>query len=333
MLREPRFDQREFDRVRELRLNRLLQLRDLAPAVADRAFTQLLYRNHPYGHLAIGSEGALRAVTVREVAAFYRRAYRPERMTLIAVGDATHQQLRGAVTRALEGWRPPADEGPALPDGGLVEPPQAPLERLVVAHRPDAAQSEIRIGQVAAKRRTEDYHAVLVLNMVLGGQFVSRVNMNLREDKGYTYGARTTFDFRRGRGPFVLQASVQTEVTAPAIRESLTELTAIREDRPVTDAELAAARTALTRGYPRNFETADQIARGAAQLALYDLPDDYFSRFVPRIAAVDVATVTRVAQTYLNPPKMLIVIVGDRDRITGPLGELNLGASSEVAMA
>jgi predicted Zn-dependent peptidase len=333
MLREPRFDQREFDRVRELRLNRLLQLRDLAPAVADRAFTQLLYRNHPYGHLAIGTEGSLRAVTIREITAFYRRAYRPERMTLIAAGDASHRQLRDAVSRSLEGWRPPAEEGAGLADAAAVEPPKAPLERLAVVHRPGAAQSELRIGQVAAERRTDDYHALLVLNMVLGGQFVSRVNMNLREDKGYTYGARTAFDFRKGRGPFVLQASVQTEVTASAVREALAELTAIREARPVSDAELSAARAALTRGYPRNFETADQIARGAAQLALYDLPDDYFSRFGPRIAAVDVEAATRVAQTYLDPSKMLIVIVGDRDRITAPLTDLNLGTSSEVAMA
>jgi predicted Zn-dependent peptidase len=333
MVREPRFEQKEFDRVRELRLNRLLQLRDLAPAVADRAFTQLLYRNHPYGHLAIGTEGALRGMTVREVGSFYRRAYRPERMTLIAVGDATHEQLRQAVKQAFNEWNPPAEQGPPLVDGAAVEPPRPSVERIAVVHRAGAAQSELRIGQIAAERRTDDYHALLVLNMVLGGQFVSRVNMNLREEKGYTYGARTAFDFRRGPGPFVLQVSVQTDVTADALREALAELAAIRSDRPVTEAELMTARAALTRGYPRNFETADQIARGAAQLALYDLPDDYFSQFGPRIAAVDVAAATRVAQKYLDPARMLTVVVGDRDRITAPLASLNLGASSEVAMA
>lgn len=333
MVREPRFEQKEFDRVRELRVNRLLQLRDLAPAVADRAFTQLLYRNHPYGHLAIGTEGSLRGMTIREVASFYRRAYRPDRMTVIAVGDAAHQELREAVTQSFGDWQPAPDAGPPLVDGAAVEPPRPSVERVAVVHRAGAAQSELRIGQVAAERRTNDYHALLVLNMVLGGQFVSRVNMNLREEKGYTYGARTAFDFRRGRGPFVLQVSVQTEVTADALREALAELTAIRGDRPVTSAELTAARAALTRGYPRNFETADQIARGAAQLALYDLPDDYFSQFGARIAAVDIDAVTRVARAYLDPAKMLSVVVGDRDRIAAPLASLNLGASSEVAMA
>jgi len=331
MLRAPRFEQKEFDRVRELRLNRLLQLRDLAPAVADRAFTQLLYRNHPYGHLAIGTEGSLRGMMLRDVSAFYKRAYRPDRITVIAAGDASHDDLRGAIERAFGDWRP-ADEAAPVVDPGEIGPPKQPAERLALVHRGGASQSELRLGLVAAHRRTEEYHALLVLNMVLGGQFVSRVNMNLREDKGYTYGARTAFDFRRGRGPFLLQVSVQTEVTADALREALGELAAIRGERPVTAAELATARAALTRGYPRNFETADQIARAAAQLALYELPDDTFSRFAPAVNAVEVEDATRAAQAYLDTARMLIVVVGDRDRIAGPLGSLNLGTSSEVAM-
>ena len=334
MVREPRFEQKEFDRVRDLRLNRLLQLRDLAPAVADRAFTQLLYRNHPYGHLAIGTEGSLRGMMLREVLQYYRRAYRPERVTLIAVGDATHDALKQAVARGFESWKP-ADPGDPTPlvDAADIDPPKGPTERLAIVHRGGAAQSELRIGQVAASRQTSDYHALLVLNMVLGGQFISRVNMNLREAKGYTYGARTAFDFRRGRGPFVLQVGVQTEVTADALREGLAELAAIRAERPVTDAELATARAALTRGYPRNFETADQIARAAAQLALYGLPDNYFGEFAPKVAAIDRDAVTRVAHAYIDPARMLTVVVGDRDRITAPLAALNLGDSSEVAMA
>ena len=332
MLREPRFEQKEFDRVRDLRLNRLLQLRDLAPAVADRALTQLLYRNHPYGHLAIGTEGALRAITIREVVTFYRQAYRPEKLTIVGVADASHAQLRRAIADAFGAWRV-TDPAVALTDGGAIDPPRPAVERLAVVNRPGAAQSELRIGQVSASRSTPDYHALLVLNMVLGGQFVSRVNMNLREQKGYSYGARTAFDFRRGRGPFVLQASVQTDVTADALKEALAELSAIRGERPVTPRELETARAALTRGYPRNFETADQLARAAAQLALYDLPDDYFSQFTPRIAAVDIDELTRVAQMYIDPSRMLTVVVGDRDRITAPLAALNLGASSEVAMA
>jgi zinc protease len=150
-------------------------------------------------------------------------------------------------------------------------------------------------------RSTPDYHALLLLNMVLGGQFISRINMNLREDKGFTYGARTSFDFRRGLGPFQLQVSVHTAATAEAIRESLAEVRAIRVDRPPSGRELEQARAALTRGYPRNFETADQIARSSAQLALYGLPDDYFERFVPAVHALTVDDLTAVAQRHIDP--------------------------------
>ncbi len=186
---------------------------------------------------------------------------------------------------------------------------------MAIVARPGAPQSELRIGQVGAPRQTPDYHALLVLNSLLGGQFVSRINMNLREHKGYTYGARTTFDFRRGRGPFLLQTSVQTQVTAAAVRESFNELEAIRGGRPATESEVTLARASLTRGFPRNFETSEQVARAAAQLALYDLPADSFENFVAAVNAVDAGDVTRVATTYLQPDDMITVVVGDPDLV------------------
>jgi predicted Zn-dependent peptidase len=131
-----------------------------------------------------------------------------------------------------------------------------------------AAQSEIRIGEVGLTRSTPDYHPLIVLNMVLGGQFVSRINLKLRQEKGLTYGARTSFDFRRGRGPFILQTSVQSDGTAEAVQAALNEIDAIRGERPPTPQEVETAKTALTRGYARNFETAEQVARAMAQLLL-----------------------------------------------------------------
>jgi predicted Zn-dependent peptidase len=326
MLRRPRFEQKEFDRVRELRLTRLLQLRDLAPAVADRAFAQLVYRDHPYGHLPIGSEASLRGMTLAEVTRFHAGSFAPSRATLIAVGDALNEELLGHAEQAFGGTTDGNDRGSEI-DPALLELPATPPERLALVHREGSAQSELRIGHAAVSRSTPDYHALIVLNMILGGQFVSRINLNLREDKGFTYGARTAFDFRRGRGPFILQVSVQTDATAEAIRESLAELTAIRGPRPATAEELTLARAALTRGYPRGFETAEQVARAAAQLALYGLPDDYFSQFVPRVSAVDSAEVTRVAREYLDPSRLLTVVVGDREKIGTSLARLDLGAS------
>jgi predicted Zn-dependent peptidase len=328
MIVRPRLDAIDFHRVRELRLNRLIQLRDLAPALADRAFARLLYGEHPYGHMPLGTEASLQAVTLDEIGRFHRTMFTPSRMIVIAAGDATHDALAAAVEGAFGNWRPLTEVRQIDPT--IWQPPPVPLERLALLHRSGAAQSELRIGHVGAPRGTPDYHALVVLNIILGGQFVSRINMNLREDKGYTYGARTSFDFRRGAGPFVLNASVQSEVTVDAIIEALDELLAIRGARPVTAAELRAGRAALTRGYPRNFETAEQISRGAAQLALYDLPDDYFSTFVPKVLSVDEATVTRVAEQYIDPSRLLTVIVGDREKVTPALPRLNLGVASEL---
>jgi zinc protease len=330
MLVRPRFEQREFDRVRDLRLNRLLQLKDMPPALADRAFTQLLYRNHPYGHLPIGSEGALRALMIRDIGAFHRRAFVPSRTTVIAVGDATHDALAGAVRAAFEGWT--ADAGGAIADPDAFPDPPAPASKLALVHRSGAAQSELRLGHVALPRRSPDYHAALVANMVLGGQFVSRINLNLRQDKGYTYGARTAFEFRRAPGPFVLHASVQSEATADALREAIGEIRAIRADRPITRPELELGRASLTRGYPRNFETADQIARGGAQLALYDLPDDYFSTFVPKVLALSETEVTAAAVKHIDPARLLAVVVGDREKLMSSLKTLELGDVTDVSI-
>jgi len=235
------------------------------------------------------------------------------------------------VARSFSGWRgAPGVDLP--PDPSTFAAAPAPLSRLALVHRAGSAQSELRIGHVALARSSPDYHAALVLNMILGGQFVSRINMNLREDKGYTYGVRTAFEFRRAPGPFVLQASVQSDTTVDAIRESFAEIRAIRGDRPVTNEELETGRAALTRGYPRNFETADQIGRAAAQLALYQLPDDYFTTFVPKVLALTAADIMRVAAADIDPSRLLTVIIGDREKVSPSVASLELGAASEIAV-
>ena len=329
----PQFDTREFERVRQLRANRLRQLRDMPSALADRAFAPLLYGDHPYGHLAIGTEDALQQITADQVRDFHGRAYRPADATLIVVGDGAHADLADAAAEAFGGWDGSTPRDPAIHASlqRALDPPQVAPSRLGLIDRAGAAQSELRIGHVAVPRSTPDYPALLLLNMVLGGQFVSRINMNLREDKGYTYGARTAFDFRRGPGPFQVQASVQTAATAAAIGEVLKEIESIATTQPVSSPELTLARAALTRGYPRNFETAEQIARSVAQLALYDLPDDYFARFVPTIAGLELDTLARVAASHLHPPRLVALVVGDRAVIDPSLGTLPFGAPAVVS--
>jgi len=278
----PALREEDFLRVRQLRLHRLTQMRDMPGAVADRAFLKLLYGTHPYGHSPIGSEASLAALDVGDVRAFHASAIRPEVATLVAVGDCTHDEIVSLAAESLGDWngRLPLDAGAASPDAL----PHSP--RLSVVPRAKAPQSELRIGHVAVSRDTPDYHALVVANTILGGQFVSRINLNLREHKGLTYGARTAFEFRRLPGPFVLQVSVQTTGTATAIDESIGEIAGIRGPRPATADELSLGIAALTRGFARGFETADQIARAAMQLALYDLSDDYFAQFVARVESV-----------------------------------------------
>jgi zinc protease len=328
MIREPRMDVRDFERVRDLRLNRLVQIRDMPPALADRAFTELIYPNHPYGHLAIGTDRSLRRLTRDDARRFHQGAFVPSNMTVIAAGHGTHDELAALVARGFGDW---TSTTPSMPEV-VPDAPAPPLTRLAVMHKAEAKQSELRLGHMAVRRSNPDYQRLLVLNMVLGGQFVSRINMNLREEKGYTYGARTGFDARRGPGPFVLQASVQSEATADAIRESINEMEAIRGARPVTVKELETGRAALTRGYPRNFETAEQLARAAAQMALHDLPDDYYSTFVPRLLAIDEVEVTETAARHLDPSRLLTVVVGDRDRIGDSLAALELGEPLDLGL-
>jgi predicted Zn-dependent peptidase len=324
MLVRPALREDDFDRVRKLRLDRLRQMKDVPPAVAERAFLRLLYGTHPYGHLAIGSDAALRAMSVAESAQFHAGTFLPGRATVIAAGAMSHDELRAVVAGAFGGWTAEANDQAVPVVAASIEPAATP-PRLAIVAREGAAQSELRIGHLAARRNTPHYSALLVMNAILGGQFVSRVNLKLREEKGYTYGARTGFDWRRGLAPFSMQASVHTAATADSIRDTLSELEAIRGGRPATEQELTLAKASLTRGYPRNFETAQQVARAVAQLALYDLPDSYFAEFVPRTNAVTAEDVTLAASRYLDPSRVTTLVVGDHAAIDESLRSLELG--------
>jgi zinc protease len=315
----PALREADCERVRQLRLHRLKQLRDSPGVVADRAFLRLLYGNDPYGHSPIGHEHSLAALSVDDVRTFHAAAIEPCAATLIAVGDCDHSTVVKLAAESFAGWGGNAAGEVAL------SAETVPRVRLAIVPRPNAPQSELRIGHVAAARSTPDYHALALGNAVLGGQFVSRINLNLREDKGFTYGARTSFEFRRRPGPFVLQVSVQTGATGRAIHECIEEIGGIRGPRPITDAELSFGIAALTRGYARNFETADQISRAVMQLALYDLPDDYYARFVGRVESLTRDDVSQAMAKHLDPARMTTLIVGDPDAIAADLPALGLG--------
>jgi len=324
----PSLRETDLVRVRQLRLDRLRQLKDYAPALADRHFLQQLYGSHPYGHSAMGTASAVSALGLDEVRRLHALAYRPSRAVLIVVGAMSHDALRRCGEQAFGGW----DDASADTADLVIGPPIIrDGASLSIVPRPSAAQSELRIGHLMPLRRDgADYSALIVMNAVLGGQFVSRINLKLREEKGFTYGARTGFDWRRGGALFSLETSVHTASTAEAVADSLRECAAIRVGQPPTARELDLARASLTRGYPRGFETAQQVARSVVTLAAFDLPDSYFAGFVPGVQAVVAADVERVATEHLRPERLTTVIVGDPAVIAEPLAGLGFGPPSII---
>jgi predicted Zn-dependent peptidase len=323
MVARPSLRETDFTRVRQLRLDRLRQLKDVASALAEYRFLKLVYGTHPYAHLAIGTDASLRRISLEHVAAFHGETFQPARTTLVVCGAMSHEGLLRCAEDGFGGWA--AADGRASATAADAEPPRTPLARLAVVPREGAAQSELRIGHLTTGRSTPDYPSLLVMNAVLGGQFVSRVNLKLREEKGYTYGARTGFDWRRGASPFVLQTSVHTAATADAITLSLAEIDAIRGRREPTETELTLAKASLTRGYPRGFEAAQQVARSVAQIALYGLPDTYFSEFVPRVNAVTGDDVVDAAARHLDSSRLTTLVVGDHVSIADTLPGIGLG--------
>ena len=321
----PNLDNDDFNRIRNLRLERLRQMRDHAAALAERAFASALYGAHPYGHLSMGSDAGLAAMTVDATRALHAAMFTPEGSTLVVVGDRHEDELLDVAAKTFDSWRPSASTMTIDRAAALQAPPVMPAVKLGVISRPGSAQSELRIGHACAARSTPDYHALLLLNTILGGDFVSRLNLNLREARGYTYGVRTGFNLRRGIGPFVMQTSVGTDVTGPAIQEALSEIHAIAGSRPATGDEVALAFATVSKGYPRGFETSGQVARSVAQLALHGLPDSYFEDFVPRLSRVTSDDVGDAARRYLTPEKMATLVVGDLDKIEGALPGLGLG--------
>ena len=321
----PAFATDEFKRLRARRLVALQQQRDNANAIASIVYASLLYgREHPYGHPPVGNEASLTAMSEQDVRRFYETYYRPNNAALIVVGDVRPATLMPKLERAFAVWKR-ADVPPPV---NVNAPPPRDHATLYIVDKPGAAQSVIQIGQVGVARSTPDYFPLLVLNSMLGGAFVSRINLNLREDKGYTYGARTSFDYRRGPGPFTASAGVFTNVTKESVIEFMRELRGIRGERPVTEKELNYFKQSLIRSYPRGFETPEQIAGRLTDVVLYNLPDDYFNNYIAHVRAVTLADVTRAATRYLDPARMAILVVGDRKVIEPGLRSLtDVGAT------
>ena len=327
VLLNPAFAEAEVSRFKASRLTALAQRRDDATAIASVVYPAILYgTNHPYGRPAQGDEASTRVLTSADARAFYAARYLPNNSTLIVVGDVRPDEILPKLEQTLGTWKPGV-----APVVSLTSPPARDKSIIYLVDRPGAAQSVLNIGHVGVPRSSADYFPILVLNHILGGQFISRVNLNLRENKGYTYGARTLFDYRHGAGPFAATAGVQTAVTKESVGEFLKELRGIRGEIPVTAEELANAKRGLTLGYPRGFETPAQIAARLSDVAVYGLPANYFDNYVSNIERVTLADINRVANSSIDPNRLAILVVGDRKVIEPSLREL-AGLASTITL-
>lgn len=313
----PTFHDADFERVRELRVNRLRQLSRSNGAAADRVFVSAVFNGHAYGHGSFGTTAALSSMGADDSRAFWAASYRPRAATLIVSGDVSPSLVVRSARSAFAAW---TDSGSMRPPTRGSEP--APDARIWLVDRPGAPQSELRIGHLGPPRSTPAYHAIVTLNGLLGGQFTSRINRRLREEKGITYGARTSFDFRRLSGSFSCDTSVQADATAVAVADVLAEFGDVSRPDGIGAGELAHAQESLTRGYVRHFETAPQLARSVAQLVTYGLADDTFDRFVPAVNGVTVEQVGRAAAQFVRPAEAAVVVVGDARVCQAPLDAL-----------
>lgn len=303
---EPDFLEAEVDRCRGERLDAIRRLRDEPAEVAADVLAELLYGEHPYGRLARGRVESVERLGRADLVEFHRHRFSPRAATLVACGDLP-DDFEDLVAVRFGGWR--GMEADARSSASVLETSNPGM---VFVDRPGSGQSEIRIGGIGLRRGDPDEPAARVTNAILGGLFNSRLNMNLREDKGWTYGARSTLELRRSSGPLTLRAAVETPVTGGAVREMLREARRMRESLP-TEGEMRTSAGALTQSLPLRFETNGQIAGTLVEQVVYGLPDDYWTTFSTRIEGVSRRRVQDLASRLLDPGRLAILVVGDAE--------------------
>jgi zinc protease len=319
VLLDPSFAPAEIERIRNDRLTHILQQKDNPNLLAIKVFFDAVYgSSHPYGFMDVGTEESNQAVTQDLLMGFYRAGYFASNSALVVAGDITEAELLALAEKHFGAWKG-AGPGPEMPP--LT---RKPARRIVIVERPDAPQTALRIGHVGVARSNPDYVAIDVMNTALGGLFSSRINLNLREKHGYTYGASSAFIFRRGPGPFLVGTAVRTDVTAPAVTEIFREIERMRESE-VAPEELATAKDSMARSLAGLFETTPEAASSIGQLFVHSLPTSYYHDLPEQIQKVSAADVHEVARKYLRPEETVIVAVGDRSRIEPELEKLDLG--------
>ena len=316
----PAFPEKDIERVRDERVTSLLQQRDSPNQTASRIMWSCLYGpSHPYGHISLGTSEALKKITRDDMRKFYQAYFTPQNSALVLVGDLNEVEAKKLANEALGSWTGPPTETPRPPTGTMIS------SRVIIVDKPEMPQTALRVVQLGLMRSDPDFERFDLANTILGGLFSSRINMNLRETHGYTYGAFSALSENRGQGPFLIGTSVRADVTGASIDEILKEVK-IMTEKPVTDEELRMAKESTVRTLPALFQTTGSSAGTIATLYLYDLPPDYYQTLPGRIAGITPADVQAVSKKYLAPDRMLVIAVGDRGKIEPQITKLKLGS-------
>lgn len=320
MVTSPRFETAAMDRLRAERLSEIVQSRSEPRVLADETFSATLYGSTSrYSIPLAGSEASVAAIHTANAKDYHAANYRPEEATLILAGDIEPVYAQEMARAAFGSW-----SGGGAVAGERILSKSISGRRVQIVNRAGAQQSELRMGHVGPPRSVPDYFPIVVMNAVLGGLFSSRINLNLREVHGYTYGASSYFDWRKQEGPFVVSSAVQSDVTGAAITEILGEIERIRGAEIAAD-ELTLATSYLAGVFPIRYETSDAVASGLASLVIFDLPDDYFTAYRAHILGVTTAGVQKAAQKYLRPEEIKVVVAGNPSLIEPQLKALDLG--------
>lgn len=319
---DPSFPKEELNLERSRRLTSLQQERDNPGRLLQRAIGETIYpAQHPYATALMGTETIVNKISTEDLKLFHRAQFQPDRMTVVAAGDLSRETLLPLLEKTLGKLR---GKGEKIRE--IVAPP-APSKnapRVVILDRPGASQSNVAVAQVGVSRATPDFEAILLMNTILGGQFSSRLNLNLREKHGYTYGAGSNFTMRQGAGPFAVMSSVVSEHSADAIKEIFFELDRIRT-QPVSEEELTDAKAYLTRRLPSYFESASDTASTLGTMALYGLPLDEFAKRAEKLERVTREDIQRIANKYLVSERFQVIVVGDAAKIKPGIEALKLG--------
>ena len=320
VLRTPSFAEREVDRLKQERLAELLQQQTEPRGLADDMFGRFVYAAESrYAIPDGGLVSTVGAVTRDSVLGFFHSRYAPSSTTVIVVGDVTLASAQAMVSDSFGGWA-----GPVVPRVAVSDQPATLTRTVHVVGKADAPQSELRVGHVGVPRLHPDFFPIVVMNAILGGLFSSRINLNLREEHAYTYGAFSSFDWRRGAGPFTVGTAVRSDITDAAVKEILLEIDRMRSTE-VTDAELSLATSYLDGVFPIRFESTTAIANALASLVTYGLPEDYFDRYRANIRSVTAAQILQAARAHLHADQLQIVTVGDPAVVRAPLEALSVG--------